>query len=132
MLIRLHSWLDKTPTSRIIARCTQDISSSTYTQPYFPITSFIHMRTVDGPMTSYFSALLDFTAILILRFTTIIVMSPMYTVPSILIGILGGWVGQLYMSAQLAVKREMSNARSPILGHFGAAVAGLGMSEKEV
>ncbi|KAI0085670.1 multidrug resistance-associated ABC transporter [Irpex rosettiformis] len=100
-------WLDKTPTSRIIARCTQDISS------------------IDGPVSGNFLALIDITTILVLRFTAIIVMSPIYTVPSILIGIVGGWVGQLYMMAQLAVKREMSNARSPILGHFGATVAGI-------
>jgi hypothetical protein len=26
---------------------------------------------------------------------------------------------------QLSVKREMSNAKAPVLGHFGAAMAGL-------
>ena len=55
-------------------------------------------------------------------------MSPMYTIPSLLLGVLGGWVGQLYTRAQLAVKREMSNARAPVLGHFGATVAGIGTS----
>ncbi|KAF9808291.1 hypothetical protein IEO21_07904 [Rhodonia placenta] len=57
-------WLDKTPTSRIITRCTQDIA-------------------------------------------------------------LGGWIGQLYMKAQLSVKREKSTAQAPVLGLFGAAFAGL-------
>ncbi|KAI9509765.1 hypothetical protein F5148DRAFT_1275094 [Russula earlei] len=31
----------------------------------------------------------------------------------------------VYMKAQIAIKREMSNAKAPVLGHFGAAVAGL-------
>jgi hypothetical protein len=39
---------------------------------------------------------------------------------------LGIWCAQVYIKAQLCVKREMSNARSPVLGHFGAAVAGIG------
>ncbi|KAG6919579.1 hypothetical protein DXG01_004242 [Tephrocybe rancida] len=61
-------WLDVTPTSRVIARCTQDIRA---------------------------------------------------------VAILGGWAGQIYIAAQLSVKREMSNAKAPVLGHFGAAIAGL-------
>jgi hypothetical protein len=39
--------------------------------------------------------------------------------------LLGGWIGRIYMKAQLSVKREMSNAKVPVLGHFGAAIAGL-------
>jgi len=34
----------------------------------------------------------------------------------------------MYIKAQLSVKREMSNARSPVLSHFGAAIAGIGAS----
>ncbi|KAJ3554167.1 hypothetical protein NP233_g12480 [Leucocoprinus birnbaumii] len=30
-----------------------------------------------------------------------------------------------YLKAQLSVKREMSNAKAPVLAHFGAAIAGL-------
>ncbi|KAI0344132.1 multidrug resistance-associated ABC transporter [Trametopsis cervina] len=100
-------WLDRTPSSRIIARCTQDISS------------------IDGPVASYFTGLADITAVIVLRFITIIVMSPLYFIPSLVISLVVAWVGQIYIKAQLAVKREMSNARSPILGHFGAAVTGI-------
>ncbi|KAJ7852957.1 multidrug resistance-associated ABC transporter [Mycena leptocephala] len=39
--------------------------------------------------------------------------------------ILGTLSGKLFMPAQISVKREMSNARSPVLGHFSAAVTGL-------
>jgi hypothetical protein len=42
-----------------------------------------------------------------------------------LLAVIGGWCGQLYIRAQLCVKREMSNARAPVLGHFGAAIAGI-------
>lgn len=85
---------------------------------------------VDGPVASYFTGLADITAVIVLRFITIIVMSPLYFIPSLVISLVVAWVGQIYIKAQLAVKREMSNARSPILGHFGAAVTGIGNSER--
>jgi hypothetical protein len=49
-----------------------------------------------------------------------------FIIPGIIVATLGGWCGQIYIKAQLSVKREMSNARSPVLGHFGAAISGLG------
>lgn len=81
---------------------------------------------VDGPVTGYFSALVDFTAVLVLRFIAIIIMSPLYTIPSLAIGAVGSWLGQVYIKAQLAIKRELSNARAPVLGHVGTAVNGIG------
>ena len=50
----------------------------------------------------------------------------MFVFPGLIVALLGGWCGQIYIKAQLSVKREMSNAKSPVLGHFGAAIAGLG------
>ncbi|KAF8129949.1 hypothetical protein EV363DRAFT_1168506 [Boletus edulis] len=41
-------------------------------------------------------------------------------------GIIGAWIGRIYMKAQLSeVKQEMSNVKVPVLGHLGAAMAGL-------
>jgi hypothetical protein len=51
-------------------------------------------------------------------------MTPVFLAPGLFIGMLGGWIGRIYMKAQLSVKREMSNAKAPVLGHFGAAIAG--------
>jgi ABC-type multidrug transport system fused ATPase/permease subunit len=59
------------------------------------------------------------------KFTAVIIMTPIFVVPGFIVATLGGWCGQIYIKAQLSVKREMSNARSPVLGHFGAAIAGL-------
>lgn len=39
--------------------------------------------------------------------------------------VVGIWIGQIYIAAQLSVKREMSNARSPLFSHFGAALNGI-------
>lgn len=59
---------------------------------------------------------LQLTLGLCIRFTTVILFSPAFLIPGLLITLLGGFFGQLFMKAQLPVKREMSNARAPILG----------------
>ncbi|CAL1696193.1 unnamed protein product [Somion occarium] len=100
-------WLDITPTSRVITRCTQDIAA------------------VDGPIAQYFGFIIELSSFLVVRFVAVIIITPIFGVPGLLIAALGVWLGQIYMKAQLAVKREMSNARAPVLGHFGAAMAGL-------
>lgn len=50
--------------------------------------------------------------------------------PALLLGIIvaafGVTCAQLYVQAQLPVKRLMSNLRAPVLGHTGAALNGLG------
>ena len=53
-------------------------------------------------------------------------MLPIYIVPSFIVAVIGALISQIYMRAQLSVKREMSNAKAPVLGHFGSAIAGLG------
>ncbi|KAF7798640.1 hypothetical protein EIP86_009863 [Pleurotus ostreatoroseus] len=100
-------WLDRTPTSRIITRCTQDI------------------QAVDGPISSGFGNLVEMTSSMLLKFVGVVVISPQFLIPGIVVSVLGGWCGQIYMRSQLAVKREMSNNRAPVLGHVGAAMSGL-------
>lgn len=48
---------------------------------------------------------------LIAKFFFILVMVPIVTPAALIIGLLGAGVGELYIHAQLAVKREMSNAK---------------------
>ncbi|KAI4529011.1 P-loop containing nucleoside triphosphate hydrolase protein [Schizophyllum commune Loenen D] len=100
-------WLDTTPTSRVIARCTQDI------------------RSVDGPIAQNLFWLLDMTMSMSVKFVAVVIFSPLFLVPGVAIAALGGYCGEMYIKAQLSVKREMSNARAPVLAHFGAAIAGL-------
>lgn len=63
---------------------------------------------------------------IMIKFTAVVTMSPVFAIPGIVISLLGGWIGKVYMKAQLSVKREMSNAKAPVMGHVGAAVTGLG------
>ncbi|KAJ7094121.1 P-loop containing nucleoside triphosphate hydrolase protein [Mycena epipterygia] len=100
-------WLDVTPTSRILARCTVDINA------------------VDGPITSDFQALLELSITLLVRFSAIVFFTPVFFFAGALIGILGAVTGQIYIASQLSVKREMSNVKAPVLAHFGATMAGL-------
>ncbi|KAK7461891.1 hypothetical protein VKT23_008323 [Stygiomarasmius scandens] len=100
-------WLDTTPTSRIIARCTQDI------------------RAVDGPIPMWLQWVGEITMMMTVKFFAVVVITPVFFFPGVLVFVLGGICGQIYIKAQLSVKREMSNAKSPVLGHFGAAIAGL-------
>lgn len=65
------------------------------------------------------------TISMLMKFIAVIIISPIFMIPGVLISLLGAWCGQIYIKSQLSVKREMSNARAPVLGHFGAAVAGL-------
>lgn len=100
-------WLDITPASRIIARCTLDI------------------RAVDSMLPTLLFHLTSMSMAMLLRFSVIVVFTPAFLVPGLIMGIAGAYLGQIYMKAQLPVKREMSNAKAPVLGHFGAAIAGL-------
>ncbi|KZS93246.1 P-loop containing nucleoside triphosphate hydrolase protein [Sistotremastrum niveocremeum HHB9708] len=100
-------WLDTVPTSRVIARCTQDI------------------RAVDGPVSQHLVDLIEMSITLVCKLAAVVIMTPPFILPGVLVGLVGGWLGQVYIKAQLSVKREMSNARSPVLGHFGAAIVGL-------
>ncbi|KAG2070718.1 hypothetical protein BDR04DRAFT_1053972 [Suillus decipiens] len=100
-------WLDTTPTSRVITRCTQDI------------------RAIDGPFAQGIGWVVELSLTMIVKLGAVVAMTPVFLGPGLFIGLLGGWIGRIYMKAQLSVKREMSNAKAPVLGHFGAAIAGL-------
>lgn len=64
---------------------------------------------------------------MIVKLAAVVLMSPLFLIPGVLILGLGRWIGQVYMKAQMSVKREKSIAQAPVLGLFGAAFAGLGM-----
>ena len=102
------SWLDETPASRIIARCTQDIAA------------------IDGYVTQTFSAVVELTICMLVRLIGPVIFTPAFLLPGLLVAGLGVYIGNIYLKAQMSVKREMSNARSPVLAHFGAAINGLG------
>ncbi|KAJ7092446.1 P-loop containing nucleoside triphosphate hydrolase protein [Mycena belliarum] len=100
-------WLDTTPTSRMIARGTQD------------------MGMVDGPIATALWSLFDDTLSMVVTFGAIVLYTPIFLGPGLVLFMLGSYCGRIFMPARTSVKRHMSNARAPVLGHFAAAVAGL-------
>ncbi|KAG7450174.1 P-loop containing nucleoside triphosphate hydrolase protein [Guyanagaster necrorhizus] len=93
-------WLDTTPTSRVIARCTQDI------------------RALDGPITMWFMYVVEISVTMLVKFVAVVVVTPLFLFPSVIVALAGAWCGQMYIKAQLSVKREMSNAKSPVLSQY--------------
>ncbi|KAI0803028.1 hypothetical protein BC629DRAFT_1491319 [Irpex lacteus] len=117
-------WLDTTPVSRIISRCTADISTSNVSPPDRRIQSD-RITAVDNQLTFYVTRLVELSISMIIKFIAVVVISPAFLVPGLLLAALGVFYGRVYLRPQLAVKREQSNARSPLLSHFSAAFAGL-------
>lgn len=69
--------------------------------------------------------LADVTLSMVIRLASVLVYTPIFLLPAVVIAVFGLWIGQVYMKAQLSVKREMSNAKAPVLGIFGGAISGL-------
>ncbi|PPQ73485.1 hypothetical protein CVT26_010187 [Gymnopilus dilepis] len=100
-------WLDETPAARIITRCTQDIAA------------------VDGEIAMMFGAVVELFLCMVVKLSGPVIFTPIFLIPGLIITIIGVYIGNIYLKAQMSVKREMSNARAPVLSHFGAAIAGM-------
>ncbi|KAH9041238.1 P-loop containing nucleoside triphosphate hydrolase protein [Lactarius pseudohatsudake] len=83
------------------------------------------LALVDSPLADAFFWVIDISGAMLIKFVAVVYFTPAFSVPGISIAVLGAWLGRIYMKAQIAIKREMSNAKAPVLGHFGASVAGL-------
>ncbi|PBK77153.1 hypothetical protein ARMSODRAFT_949046 [Armillaria solidipes] len=108
-------WLDTTPTSRVITRCTQDI------------------RALDGPVTMWFMYVVEISVTMLIKFVAVVIVTPFFLFPSVIVALAGAWCGQVYIKAQLSVKREMSNAKSPVLSQYAnfhsASIRAYGVQE---
>lgn len=60
------------------------------------------------------------------KLAAVVLLAPTFLLPALITATICFWFGRLYMKAQLSVKREMSNAKSPILEVLGATMGGLG------
>lgn len=76
------------------------------------------VSAVDGPVSQYLETLVEMSIKMIIKISAVVVVTPAFVGPGLLVFLLGAWVGQIYMKAQLPVKREMSNAKSPVLGQW--------------
>jgi len=123
-------WLDTTPTSRVITRVTQDIRAckSSFFLVFGAWVKRHSLYLVDGPISNTFTWLIEISATMLIKFVAVVYLTPIFMIPGTVIAVVGAWLGHVYMKAQIAIKREMSNAKAPVMGHFGAAVAGISSS----
>ena len=71
---------------------------------------------VDGPILNGLWSLSELTISMVVKFGAVVIFTPIFLIPGVLVAVLGGICGQIYIKAQLSVKREMSNAKAPVLG----------------
>ncbi|KAL1411644.1 hypothetical protein Q8F55_002608 [Vanrija albida] len=100
-------FLDSTPVGRIIGRFTKDI------------------KNIDAGFTDTACWVMEITFSLIIKFIAVVIFVKFFTIPALLIGVVGGIIGEYYIHAQLSVKREMSNAKTPLFSTLAAAVSGI-------
>ncbi|KAJ7069872.1 P-loop containing nucleoside triphosphate hydrolase protein, partial [Mycena amicta] len=102
-------FLDTTPMSRVLARTTQDTNKGTLDSSF-----------ANGAITS-----LERTIGILAKFVAVMIILPSFLLPGAIVTLASALAGWIYLKAQLPIQREMSAARSPMLAHFAAAVAGL-------
>lgn len=66
------------------------------------------------------------TLSLLTKLATVLLYAPALLLPAIVIAFFGAWLSSMYVKAQLSVKREMSNKKSPVIDVLSNAIAGLG------
>ena len=67
----------------------------------------------------------DISLSMIAKFGAVVLFTPAFIPVALALLVVGVWLGQMYIKAQLPVKREMSAAKAPVLGILGGAIAGL-------
>jgi ABC-type transport system involved in cytochrome bd biosynthesis fused ATPase/permease subunit len=100
-------FLDKTPTGRILGRFTKDINS------------------IDSTVVDLFQGVSELVVTLALKAIVLVYIVPVFGPIGFVIGLIGFGLAELYIHGQLAVKREMSNAKTPLYTQFNAAVNGV-------
>jgi len=62
---------------------------------------------VDGPLPPIFENFLAHLFGMVTKSTEIVLFTPIFSIPGFGIGVLGVYIGNLYLKAQLSAKREM-------------------------
>ena len=118
-------WLDITPVSRVIARCTQDMRAGRLNSLRTTWRSCSHCELVDDEIAALVQKMSRMTISMLAKCIAIVIVTPAFILPSALVALLGALLGQIYLAIKLWAKRETSNARAPVLAHLQAALQGL-------
>lgn len=82
--------------------------------------------TVDDPLPTIFFWLMHKIMSMAVKLVSVFLYTPIFIIPTIVLGTIAAFLGKIFGRAQLSVQRELSNSRAPVLGHFEASIAGLG------
>jgi hypothetical protein len=118
----------------VVVLCLTESLSDGWTRLPFPVSLLAALRTylkvrrmarclpsilirfsVDGNVSTYLNHTIQITIALLTEFAAVFILTPSFFFVGIIVAVLGGYCGQVYIKAQLSVKREMSNAKAPIL-----------------
>lgn len=100
-------FFDTTPLGRIINRLSNDIKS------------------VDGSLGPYLQGVLHQILDCAFRLVVMSGLIPAFFVPTVVVSVIGIVCGNLYVRAQLGVKRIVSVRESPLFSHFGDTISGI-------
>lgn len=60
------------------------------------------MLSVDGPITSGLWWLLEMTLSMVAKFGAVVFYTPIFFGPGVLVAVLGGWLGQIYIKVKMS------------------------------
>jgi len=60
--------------------------------------------SVDGPVALYLNFLIDLSVSMLIKLISVIIVTPLFLVPGIIVFAMGGLCGQIYIKAQLSVR----------------------------
>ena len=100
------SWFDVTPVGRIVNRFAKDISS------------------LDMRLLMWLQYVIDSALQIIFRIGAVTSVMPVFIVPAVVVAAVGYVLGEVYVRANIAVKRCLSITESPLFSHFGDTILG--------
>lgn len=74
------------------------------------------MSSIDDSLAFGFWRLFEISIILLVRLGSVVVFSPIFSIPGVAIGLVGGYMGQVFLTVQLPLRRLVSTKRAPVLG----------------
>src|SRR5579862_8647542 len=100
------AWFDVTPVGRIINRFAKDISS------------------LDYRLLLWLQYVIDSALRIVFRIGAVTSVMPIFVFPAVAVACIGYCLGEVYVRANIAVKRCQSVTESPLFSHFGDSILG--------
>lgn len=100
------SWFDVTPVGRIVNRFAKDISS------------------LDFRLLLWLQYVIDSALQIVFRIGAVTSVMPIFVFPAVIVAFIGYGLGEVYVRANIAIKRCQSITESPLFSHFGDSIIG--------